>query len=476
MSPEQEHNHVTPEAQSTAAFVGAETMLLAGVEQVPTEIESISAEQSELRKMMEASEVLGQYELIEVGDAGYVIDLKKTPAIVGNDWVMFDQDDTLIAYSGAKSVRQQNFEQYAESTGLDISQEQSKTLLAITDSFSRWQGGEAVMYHLDAHKLALGWATSVLRNSTPEEVDATIQSVKHELDLITAHANQATDSPESDAPFHFDNEKLVSDFMDYDDNLDSVFDAMVEPPSYDDVLDSLRALAGNEDPDTQVNVGIYTYGEPSFQLKKIIKLMEAQAKLGKDLPVSQIWLTKASKGVFIDELVRTISSEPSQSGHADTLREELFDPTPHVIMLVDDSPKELDGFSGSNQAIFAATGTRLARMRLIKSDTKAESSNWGLSGHQLHLNTGVGLYDARSEESGSLNATIYKYLTSNLSWAVSKRFETSTLPEPTVAQRLNKRVEFYAKNAEGADFAGGMLKVKLDDGSEQDSKSFKIAV
>ncbi len=466
----QGHEQNNPLVKPNFEALGSEALDAAGLTYQSTEAQTAPTELDALRTLLSASETMGgNFEITPVSDVGYIVRLPAHNAVPGNDWVLFDQDDTLIAYSGAKSVRQKNFEDYAESTRLTLDKAQSKILLDVTDRFSRWQDGDAVMYHLDAHKLALGWATSVLRASPPEDIDAALQSVKLQLESITAQSNDPQASANEVKPFYFDSGKLVSNIETPSENLDGVFAAMIEPPSYDDVLEVLGTLANGESPDMSVNVGIYTYGEPAFQLTKVVKLIEAQAREDKDLPISQIWLTKASKGVFINELVSQLAieqaeTESPQAGRDDALKTELFDETPHVIMLVDDSPKELDGFSGSSKAIFAKTGTHLARMRLIKSDTKSESSDWGLAGHKLHLNTGVGLYDSRPDDSGSLPATIYQYLTSNLSWTISKRFGHSVRPEPALAKRLNKRVESYAKKAEGADFAGGMLLVELDEG------------
>jgi hypothetical protein len=427
---------------------------LGGFAYEAAESQAVPSESDELKSMLISSEIIGEgFEVTPVSDVGYVIRLPEQEAIPGNDWVLFDQDDTLIAYSDAKSVRQKNFEDYAKTTGLALDKDQCKTLLSVTDKFSRWQDGDAVMYHLDAHKMALGWATSVLRATPDDQVEATLEAIKLQLQTED-HSIPSTETSNED--------------------LEDVFSAMVEPPSYDDVLEAVTTLANSGTPETDVNIGIYTYGEPKFQLTKVIKLMEAQARKGKPLPVSQIWLTKASKGIFIDQLVEQLEAEPADN----TLKTELFDEAPHVIMLVDDSDKQLDGFSNSNRTIFPKTGTRLARMRLVKSGTKAESSDWGLAGHPLFMNAAVGAHDSRSKDSGLLSANIYKFLTGTLSIAINKRLEAEgqRTAEPALAKRLNARIQTYAEKARaGADFSGGMYLVKLAEESEEDIHSLTIS-
>src|SRR4051812_23664028 len=63
-------------------------------------------------------ETIGKSELISVGEAGYIINLTDTPPVKGNDWALFDLDDTVISYTEAKTQRLDAYISYMNRSGV----------------------------------------------------------------------------------------------------------------------------------------------------------------------------------------------------------------------------------------------------------------------------------------------------------------------------------------------------------------------
>ncbi|MBW3538203.1 hypothetical protein KY386_01785 [Candidatus Parcubacteria bacterium] len=110
---------------------------------------------------------------------------------------------------------------------------------------------------------------------------------------------------------------------------------------------------------------------------------------------------------------------------------------PHTLLLVDDSPKELDIFSHS-KALLANSQTTFAVLRSIREETKAEAHQWGRSGHHAYQNIGKGIFDASGKSSESkLSDDIYVYLLNNLSWLLSQRAD-AIANDTALAEKLRE--------------------------------------
>lgn len=331
-------------------------------------------EQGRLAALLDSSEAITQgYDITPVGDVGFVLRMGEHPVQAGNDWVFFDLDDTLIAYSQAKEARLGAYQEYAQERGLRLDGPTAEHVLEITDSFSRWNEGGEEMYHVDAHKTALFWATSELRDTDPETVEERLKGIGDQLVLVKTGLTEPVELGE-DIPFHFEKNKLVlKETSAASEDIDKVFETMVKPPIYGDVLDVMTKIGGNTEDNLRPGLGIFTYGEPVFQLQKVLELMKAQAHEGRALPLAQIWLTKTPKGKFVEAL-----SHPSGEGQTVDRKNqnEVLGDLPHVVLLVDDNPKELESLIQASQGLQEEFGVRFAAMRLRKEGTKTTKRDW----------------------------------------------------------------------------------------------------
>jgi hypothetical protein len=122
-------------------------------------------EERGLRSLVERySEKLGEFEIHPVGESGFLLQSEKQLPMAGNDWFLFDYDDTLRGTTEVKSKRLELYIDYARSLGIDASEEELKHLVDTTDKFARWEdvegGGSA--YHANTHMSTLHWATEIV--------------------------------------------------------------------------------------------------------------------------------------------------------------------------------------------------------------------------------------------------------------------------------------------------------------------------
>jgi len=417
-------------SEENLAHSNQPTDLIVGSVSMPEVI--AHTEIGELGKLLTDNEsTLGPSEIMAVGEAGFLVRLGNRPLVEGNDWVLYDLDDTLIAYSQAKGIRLKSYQQYLKETGLSLEADDCASLLDLTDGFSRWEQEGVEMYHIDAHKMALDWATQVVR-SAPE-------GAKHEtvLQLQTQFERIKADGLAESDPFTFQGDQLtLKEGSARAENLEGVFRSMIEPETYGDALESLVEVGTNNTDEPQINTGIFTYGEPVFQLQKIVELIKTRTARGESTPVSHIWLTKVPKGTFLKQLAEDNVSE-------------VFGPEPHVLLLVDDNPKELDNFFEAGSPKATIESTRLGVIRSVREGTKAEGNQWGRLGHIASGSLARGLFEVNDPQDNNLTEDIYTYLLNNLSRAVYNHSESSS-PLPELANKLNARVHYYADKAKNS--------------------------
>lgn len=392
-----------------------------------------NAETDSINSLLQSNiEFLGSTEVTAIGDSGYVIQVGDRQPVQGNDWVLYDLDDTLIAYSGAKSARLEAYQKYLSDTGLSLSVEDCLSLLDTTDRFARWQESGVEMYHIEAHKAALAYATEMIRLAPDDQKSETIAKVQNELLQIK------TGEMQEHNPLAFVGGQVVrKDGI--GENVEEVFRPMIEPPKYEDAIDSLADVGSSEEGKPPINTGLFTYGEPAFQLEKAIELIKARSEQGKATPLTQIWLTKTPKGQFIQELARMDTDGV------------VFGTEPHTVLLVDDNPKELDNFfeaGGSNEGHTTPVigNTRLGVIRSKRAGTKTEGGDWGKPGHSAHESLARGTSELSGEQSDDLLGDIYTYLLNNLS-KTAENYTQIQSPHPELTAKINARTGYYLSRA-----------------------------
>ncbi len=304
------------------------------------------------RRMVEGlgenfKDTIGEILINEV-PGGLVLQLENHKPTLG-DWLLLDLDDVVVAYSAAKAVRQTLFGEFLSQSGLNLTTEQSQRLMDITDRFSRWSINDASpnQYHLNAHKLSLQWAVDQLKTPA-ESIDESINKIEDNLKTINQGQNVA------DVPFYIrDKDKrfvsINSANNKWSQELDDVFvKSMIQPGRYGEILQALQQISSN----TDINIGIFTYGNPYFQSRKVLELLKEYP----ELPISQVWLTQKPKGDFLKEVMK--------SGHS----------LGNSVTVIDDSPAELDSLIKLNQS--EETKLSVVAIRSIRPGTRDGEKPW----------------------------------------------------------------------------------------------------
>lgn len=254
------------------------------------------------------------YTITEVGGLGLVIHL--TPPNPGREWVVFDLDDTTVAYSSAKDTRRSGYRAFVAAHGFDIDEATQKQLIdEVTDEFSRWSEGGTEQYHVQAHIAGLAIATGRLSHCVPEQREQTIEDLKREFAGLKARV-AGSGLP---VPVPVELQKQYED-------LTALFQrTMIELPAYEDTVKAMRTLDTGVQP--KPNQVFCTRGEPTFQLPKTLSRLREQLQKGEPINISEIWLTTSFKGPFLKEL--------AAQGH------EAFGLDPHALIVVDDNGREV---------------------------------------------------------------------------------------------------------------------------------------
>lgn len=330
----------------------------------------------------EAQEVIGPLQIEHVGDAGFIVQRTNHVPMAGNDWVLYDYDDTIAATTEAKNPRLTEFVAYAQVQYPDLDAETCEKLMKASDKFSRWEEQEnsGRNYHIHTHVSVLDWALhragEIIAAGTPaDEVVADIQST---LDRI--QAGEVRD----DDPFYMrleDRKFVTKGIAPRNTELEDIFSrTFAHPRLYDEVLESMRSLAGGPDSIHRTNVGIITYGEPHYQLRKLFTMLQDNP----DLPISQILLTSVGKGDFIKRAIASSVEKkfPAEYVPASLDDDEgfgslgsggqLFSDAHHSVIIFDDDPTQLENITSAAKEIKGSTGAHIITVRSIRPGTKAE--------------------------------------------------------------------------------------------------------
>lgn len=342
-------------------------------------------ESDRLKRLIEKyKDQLGNFRLVPIGDTGFILQSQQHQPAIENDWIFFDYDDTLVATTAIKEERLKRYCFALERQGVQLSTEQAKMIISLTDKFSRWEEneGEGRLYHANSHMLALDWATKVLKRNS--DSDTAISIIQTKLDTIKQQLTQDIPLNEDD-PFYFNRKsrKLIMSGINqiWSKEIEQIFiSTMINPPQYEETIQGAIEAGKPALAEGKSNLGIFTYGDPYYQLLKTFELLTRQP----DLKISQIWLTKQSKGNFIISAVKSNSTD--KFDHECILSKEN-----HVISMVDDDPKQLDSILACNEFLEKNTGAQFVVIRSIRPDTKEQHKEW-------EVNTEYGQLDFRSKK------------------------------------------------------------------------------
>ncbi|SRR5258708_610375 len=155
-------------------------------------------------------EKLGPFDVVPVGEVGFVVQPKRQLPMAGNDWFLFDYDDTLRATTEVKGKRLDLYKKYAHRVGIDLPDNYLATVMETTDKFSRWEdtpgGGDS--YHPNAHMSALDWSTRKLhgnskqKNGAVDDTQSVVTDIQQTLTRVKQGLNRE-DTGKLDDPFHF---------------------------------------------------------------------------------------------------------------------------------------------------------------------------------------------------------------------------------------------------------------------------------
>ncbi len=291
---------------------------------------------------------LGPIEIEHIGNQGYAVHLTRHPVIHAAEWIFYDLDDTLVASWEAKERRIGNFITYCRSQGLELKEKDLLLIFQATDEYARWPEREETIYHFQAHVNGLGAAIELVVSNQSREFS----------DLFALIQEYLNNNPHGKLPHTPHAHAYSNDLM------SKVFHVVVRPNIFTEVAESISTLRARGR-----NIGIFTYGEPHFQLLKTLTLLRAYKHESKSIDVSQIWLTKTTKGAFMQ-----------------TMAQKMDDVRARKILLIDDNPAELN----SVMAGMRDKKIDIAVMRSLRHGTKTTDHSWN---HELE---GHHIFDART--------------------------------------------------------------------------------
>lgn len=334
-------------------------------------------------------EALGNFDLVPVGKIGYILQSERQKPMAGNDWVFFDYDDTLVATTEVKERRLELYRAYIENLGVQITEDQTSKIVEMTDKFSRWEEnkGEGKLYHANTHMATLQWATNTVREKQ-DKIDEAIIDLQTSLDRIKTQLTQDHRPQETD-PFYFrpKDKKFIlrgTDKMWSKDMEDIFRQTMINPPQYPETIEAAKETGYPRTSIHRTNIGIFTYGDPYYQLLKVFELMKQHS----DFTISQIWLTRGPKGDFIVETVKTKATSKLEQDYVSAELEEYpgeglaygsgyaLGQTEHVVVMMDDNPKELSSILSANNYLKENTKSSFVVVRSKKAGTKEQNREW----------------------------------------------------------------------------------------------------
>lgn len=345
---------------------------------------------------------LGEFDVVPVADSGFLVQSKRQIPMAGNDWLFFDYDDTLRGTTEVKGKRLTLYKEHARKLDIEASDDLLENVMNATDKFSRWEdvadGGDS--YHANAHMVALDWATKQLQTFSERkrkgeniDFDEAEKSIASKLNSIKSELKTEDISLETthfpDDLFHFHknpNRLVLRSLTPWSKGIEQIFmQTMINPPDYLETVQAASILGQPKDYIHRLNLGIFTFGgDPYYQLLKVFELM----KKNPDLPISQLWLTKVPKGKFIEDMILTGANRKTKLQYVPSVLEEdsmegispgsgyPLGETPHIIIMLDDNPKELNSILATNEFLKEKSGASFVVVRSRRSGTREGEKEW----------------------------------------------------------------------------------------------------
>lgn len=165
---------------------------------------------------------------------------------------------------------------------------------------------------------------------------------------------------------------------------DIFIQTMINPPQYEETIEAAKETGRPSTSIDRTNLGIFTYGDPYYQLLKVFELMKQHP----DFAISQIWLTRAPKGDFVVQAVKEKSTTKFEQDYVPAELEDypgegiaygssyVLGQTEHVIVMLDDNPKELSSILSSNDYLKENTKSQFVVVRSKRAGTKEQNREW----------------------------------------------------------------------------------------------------
>ncbi len=308
-------------------------------------------EEQKMRGILQEYEPrLGRYELVQVGDAGWIVMPqgripKQKPGVVVN----LDLDDTLIQSSQIKKLRKQYYTEFLQERGIEVESSNIDALMEESYRFVQGRVGKG-NYLTENHAEVLASVTSELQKS--DNANATAQRVVDTLTRMEADGVRDTD------PFvitdGFVTAKEPSDSLPA---LQKMFhDTLAQTPPFRNTVDAAVELMRRRDAGAAMHVNLFSLGYPPEQLLKSFGLMARER--GEAMQPDYIFLTKVAKNEFLTQLI--------EDGHI--FGNEVID--------VDDSIVSLNTKLAVVDFFREHTGAEMRFVRLRRGDTKDGHYAW----------------------------------------------------------------------------------------------------
>ena len=224
-----------------------------------------------------------------------------------------------------------------------------------------------------------------------DKIEETMAGLQKHLDRIKTQLTQEQQPQEND-PFYFRSQvkKFIlrgADKMWSRDIEDIFAQTMINPPQYQDTIKAAKEVGQPRTSIHRTNIGIFTYGDPYYQLLKVFELMKQHP----DLAISQIWLTRRPKGDFIVEAVKTKATTKLEQNYVPTDLEDypgegiaygsgnVLGQAEHVIVIIDDNPKELSSILSANDYLRGGTKSEFVVVRSRRAGTKERDKEWQIN-------------------------------------------------------------------------------------------------
>lgn len=329
---------------------------------------------------------LGNFELVQVGDAGWILKRQShVPKLYPGVIVTCDVDDTLIQSSQIKLERKKRYSEFLHHPDrhVEIADPIVDALMNITYGFVQGRVGQG-NYLTDNHAVVLDWVTSELQTAQAEgqsDIDAASK-------IVATLGKMGDHGFEDHDPFVIQDGVLTSkNPSEFLPALQQMFqDTLTQTPPYQNTVDAVGELVRRRDLGANINVNLLTQGYPPEQLLKVLGLLDRNP----DMKVDHIFITKVYKDTFIKELVETESMK-KLSDYQDKEDGYIFGKYDHTVVGVDDSIHSLNAQAQAIPFLTENTGAKMRLVRLRRRDTKDGQSEWEKRGEHREI-------DLREEE------------------------------------------------------------------------------